>query len=125
MPNIGLNTQIYPFFNSVKEPLTEDKTSDSYHSGGYDSFTLEFGGEGSATIVVEGCVNTRNSLDQDLKDAECSWYPLAALNAQDYSKSAAISNKGIYFFGISGVSRIRVKATGVSGEVTIVGAFTK
>lgn len=125
MANSNLNVRIFPFFDSVRTPLEADATSDGCRNSGYDNLTLEIGGEGTANVTVEGCVNTQNAKNIDLEDSECNWYPLAALSAQDYSKSSAISAKGIYFVGVSGVSRIRVKATSVSGKVQIVGALSK
>ena len=125
MANFNLNTHIVPFFDSVKEPLTEDKASDSMWNNGYDNLSLEISGEGSATVVVQGCINTVDAKGQQLEDDQLQWTNLSMLDAKDYSQKTSLTEKGIYYVGIVGVSRIRVNATSVSGNVTIVGAFSK
>ena len=125
MANFNLNVHIVPFFDSVKNPLEETGESKSVWNNGYDNVAIELSGEGSATLVVQGCVNTINDKDEQLSDEDCSWSDLSTLNAKNYSQVEQIVNKGIYYVGITGISRIRVKATSVSGKVTIVGAFSK
>ncbi len=125
MANFNLNTHIVPFFDSVKEPLTEAKASDSMWNNGYDNLSLEISGEGSATVVVQGCINTVDAKGQQLEDDQLQWTNLSMLDAKDYSQKTSLTEKGIYYVGIVGVSRIRVNATSVSGNVTIVGAFSK
>ena len=125
MANFNLNTHIVPFFDSVKEPLTEAKASDSMWNNGYDNLSLEISGEGSATVVVQGCINTVDAKGQQLEDDQLQWTDLSMLDAKDYSQKTSLTEKGIYYVGIVGVSRIRVNATSVSGNVTIVGAFSK
>lgn len=125
MANFNLNSHVVPFFDSVKTPLTEAKASDSAWNNGYDNLSIEISGEGSATIVVQGCVNTVDANGQQLDDASVQWTDLGMISAKDYSSKTELTEKGIYFVGIVGISRIRVNATSVSGSVTIVGAFSK
>lgn len=125
MANFNLNVHIVPFFDSVKEPLTEAKASDSIWNNGYDNLSLEISGEGSTTVVVQGCINTVDAKGQQLADDQLQWTNLSMLDARDYSQKTSLTEKGIYYVGIVGVSRIRVNATSVSGNVTIVGAFSK
>lgn len=125
MANYNLNVQIVPFFNSVKTPLTETKVSDSVWNNGFDNLALEISGTGTGTFVVQGCINTVNAEGAQLEDADISWTNLYVLNATDYTQVNQITNKGIYHIGILGISRIRINATDVSGNVTVVGAFSK
>lgn len=125
MANFNLNVQIVPFFDSVKNPLTEDKASPSVWNNGFDNLALEISGEGSGTFVVQGCVNTVNEKGEQLDDENISWTDLYMLDATDYSHKTQITANGIYHVGILGISRIRVNATNVSGDMTIVGAFSK
>jgi len=125
MANFNLNVHVIPFFDSVKTPLTEDKNSDSVWNNGYDNLSLEISGEGSGTIVVQGCVNTINAKGEQLKDDEITWTNLSMISATDYSQKVSLTENGIYHAGILGISRIRINATGVSGNLTIVGAFSK
>lgn len=125
MANFNLNSHIVPFFDSVKTPLTEAKASDSVWNNGYDNLSIEISGEGSATLVVQGCVNTVDANGQQLDDASVQWTDLGMISAKDYSSKTQLTEKGIYFVGIVGISRVRVNATSVSGSVTIVGALSK
>lgn len=125
MANFNLNTHIVPFFDSVKEPLTETKISDSVWNNGYDNLSLEISGEGTATIIVQGCVNTVDAKGQQLSDDKIQWTDLSMLSAKDYSQKPLLLENGIYYVGIIGISRIRINATDVSGNKTIVGAFSK
>ena len=61
MANLNLNVQIRPFFDSVQTPLSEDKTCDGVWTNGYDTLTIEVSGNGSGTLVVQGCVNTMDA----------------------------------------------------------------
>lgn len=123
MTNLNLNVQVFPFFDSVKNPLSENRTSDSFKNNGYDNMTLEISGTGSGTIVVQGCVNTLDANGNQKADADCSWVNLAALSASNLQKIESITEKGIYFIGVGGISRIRVNVTNISGTITIVGAL--
>ena len=125
MANYNLNVHTVPFFDSVKEPLTEAGESKSVWNNGYDNLAIELSGTGSAALSIQGCVNTVNAQGEQLEDADCSWTSLSVLKASDYSQVQQIEANGIYYVGITGISRIRVKATNVSGQVTIVGAFSK
>ena len=125
MANSNLNIQIVPFFDSVKNPLAADDTSKGYWVNGYDNLAVEVSGTGSGTIVVQGCVNTLNADDQQMEDQDINWTDLSMLSATNYSQKATITENGIYYVGVSGISRVRIQATGVSGTLTIVGAFSK
>ncbi|MBO7691895.1 MAG: hypothetical protein J6T10_04580 [Methanobrevibacter sp.] len=125
MANFNLNVHVVPFFDSVKEPLTEDKVSTSVWNNGFDNLALEISGEGSGTIIVQGCINTINAKGEQLDDEEITWTNLCMISATDYSSKVSLTDKGIYHAGILGVSRVRINATDVSGELTIVGAFSK
>lgn len=125
MANFNLNVQIVPFFDSVKNPLDEDKASASVWNNGFDNLALEISGEGSGTFVVQGCINTVNAKGEQLDDEDITWTDLYTLSATDYSQKTQITTNGIYHVGILGISRIRINATDVSGNVTVVGAFSK
>lgn len=125
MANYNLNVHIIPFFDSVKNPLTEDKTSPSVWNNGYDNLTVEVSGDGAGTFVVQGCVNTVDQNGVQLADDDLVWTSLYTLDASTYEHKTQIISKGIYHVDIVGISRIRINATGVSGEISIVGAFSK
>lgn len=125
MANLNLNVQIRPFFDSVRTPLSEDKTCDGVWTNGYDTLTIEVSGTGSGTLVVQGCVNTMDANKIQLKDDQVSWTNLYVLDASTYEHKTAIISNGIYHVDIVGISRVRIAATSVSGELTIVGAFTR
>lgn len=125
MANSNLNIQIVPFFDSVKNPLAADGTSKGYWVNGYDNLAVEVSGTGSGAIVVQGCINTLDADDQQMDDQDINWTDLSMLSATNYSQKATITENGIYYVGVSGISRVRIQATGVSGTLTIVGAFSK
>lgn len=126
MPNTNLNIRIFPFFNSVKEPVTQDATSDAFFNSGYDTLSLELSGEGTGTLTVQGCINTEAADGSQLDDDDCSWTDLKAVRIDDDSADTSISAVGIYSIGITGLSRIRIKAESVSGNgLIVVGAFSK
>lgn len=125
MTKSNLNVYTFPFFNSVKQPLTAPRISNSYWNNGFDTLSVEITGTKDITLTVQGCINT---LDEDVrpkKDTECEWTDLAVISAADYSMTTEISGKGIYFVGITGCSRIRLNVTSVSGKATILGNFSK
>ena len=116
MVNSNLNVQIFPFFDSVKNPITTDQTSGSFNNNGYNHLTLEVSGTGSASITVEGCINILNADGSVKKDADCSW---TVINDE-------VSAVGIYQIDITGLSRVHLKAENVTGTgLTIVGALSK
>lgn len=125
MANLNLNIQVVPFFDSVKNPITSDDTSKGFWANGYDNLAVEVSGTGSGTIVVQGCINTVDASGKQLDDQDISWTDLSMLSATNYSQKATITENGIYYVGVSGISRVRVQATDVSGSLTIVGAFSK
>ena len=126
MVNSNLNVQIFPFFDSVKNPITTDQTSDSFHNNGYDRLTIEVSGSGSGKFEIQGCVNTQGADGQPLDDANCSWTSTKVLDITDYEMKDKIEATGIFQIVITGMSRVRVKATDVSGTgLTVVGALSR
>ncbi len=126
MANSNLNVQIFPFFDSVKNPITADAVSKSFHNNGYDRLTLEVSGSGSGTLTIEGCINTQNADGAPLDDSDCSWTSTKALDINDYEMKDTITSTGVYQIVITGLSRVRIKAESVSGTgLTIVGALSR
>ena len=126
MANLNLNVQIFPFFDSVKNPITSAGTSTSFNNSGYDRLTLELSGLGSGKIEVQGCVNTLNANGEPMSDSDCTWTTTQILSISDYEMKNKAEANGIYQVTITGFSRIRVKATDVSGTgLTVVGAFSR
>lgn len=125
MVNLNLNVQTVPFFDSVKNPLTAAADSASFVNNGYDNLALEISGSGSGTFAVEGCVNTLNAQGGALEDSQISWTPLMLISAEDFKSHGTATTNGIYYVAVAGISKVRVCATNVSGNNTIVGTFTK
>lgn len=129
MANTNLNVRLFPFFDSVEHPLTEAAISDSYWNSGYNKMVLEVSGEGTGVFKVEGCINTLGSDGHILDDNDCYWTELGAVATPSYSiqnAQSAITDNGIYYIDITGLSRIRIVAESVEGNgVTIVGALSK
>lgn len=124
MANSFLNLRTFPFFDSVKNPVKESKTSDSFYNAGYQLMTLEVSGTGTGTLKVQGCVNTMSPNGEQLDDDDCSWTDIKVSEYSSDEKAATISATGIYKVYVAGLSRIRIKAETVSGDgLTIVGTF--
>lgn len=124
MPSIRADKQVFPFFNSVKVPVTAAGTSDSFHNSGFDTLALEVSPSGSSSSVtiegyVEGCINIVAPDGTTLEDADCAWTQLALIDAT-LNKQTTFE-QGIYFVGINGMARVRVVVTSISGSATIVG----
>ena len=121
----NLNIKMFPFFDSVKNPAIPTGTSDSFKNNGYENLTIEVSGEGSAAFSVEGCMNIQKPDGSAMEDEECSWTSLAIFNGTDLSQLSEISEKGIYYVSIAGLSRVRVNVSSASGNVTILGLAGK
>lgn len=119
MSSIRLDKQIFPFFDSVKTPVTASGTSESFHNNGFGSMTIEV--SGAASGEIEGCINILNADGSVKADSACSWSSLAVVNLGDLSLSSSFSGIGHYSVSISGMARVRVVLSSVSGSVTIVG----
>lgn len=121
MPNIRVDRQVFPFFNSVKEPVAKNGISESFKNNGFSNLTLEVSGATNINLTIEGCVNILNAKDTALQDSECQWTPLVALDNKNFAICENIESNGIYSISIGGVSRVRIKITSISGAATIVG----
>lgn len=119
MPSIRVDKQIFPFFDSVKTPITAVGTSDSFHNSGFGLLSLEIAGD--AAGYVEGCINIVNADGSIKDDASCSWGKLAIINSQTLECGESFDDEGHYCIGINGMSRVRIVLTSVTGSVTIVG----
>lgn len=119
MASIRMDKQIFPFFDSVKTPITAAGISDSFHNAGFSIITIEVVGEVAGT--VEGCINIVNPDGTTKPDEECDWMSLALIDLKDYSVYESIPGEGHYCIGINGMARVRVNLTSVSGESVIVG----
>ena len=121
MPSIRADKQIFPFFDSVKTPVTAAGTSESFHNNGFSTLNLEVSTSGSVSLYVEGCINILNADGTTKTDAQCEWTKLAIISLADYSVADTISAAGIYAVGINGTARVRAVVTSASGNTTIVG----
>ena len=121
MPSIRTDKQIFPFFDSVRTPVSAAGTSEPFRNNGFASLTLEVSGASSIALTVEGCVNIIKPNGEAMSDVECSWTPLAIINMSDFSVLSEIANNGIYAIGISGSARVRVVISSIEGEAIITG----
>lgn len=121
MPSVRTDKQIFPFFDSVKTPVTAAGTSESFYNNGFSTLNLEVATSGSIALYVEGCINILNTDGTAKTDAQCEWTQLAIISLSDYSVSDTITEAGIYAIGINGTARVRVVVTSASGNATIVG----
>ncbi len=121
MPSIRTDKQIFPFFDSVKTPVTEAGTSESFHNNGFATLILEVSDATSIKLTVEGCINILNTNGTTKTDEECAWTTLAAIDLSAYSVLDEISSNGIYAIGINGSARVRVVVSEISGSATITG----
>ena len=119
MPSIRMDKQIFPFFDSVKNPVSAAGTSDSFHNNGFGLITIEV--TGTASGRVEGCINIINPDGTTKDDADCVWSTLGLINVENFSAVSSFTGTGHYAVGINGMARVRVVLTSVSGTATIVG----
>ena len=121
MPSIRIDKQIFPFFDSVKNPISAAGTSESFHNNGFSTMIIEVDASGSASMTVEGCINIIESDGETKEDSDCTWTELAIINLSDYSVLSSITASGIYAVGINGTARVRIVCSSISGTATIVG----
>lgn len=121
MPSIRTDKQIFPFFDSVKTPVSAAGTSEPFRNNGFSTLTLEVSGATSIALSVEGCVNIIKPNGETMTDEECSWTPLAIINMSDFSVLSEIADNGIYAIGINGNARVRVVVSSIEGEAIITG----
>lgn len=118
----NLNKIIFPFFNSVKVPISAGGSSDSLRLNClYDSVTLEISGGGTGMIYVEGCINILNADGSTKTDAQCSWTKMSMMDMKTMSIVDVIKGDGIYSITTSGLNRIRVTIESISSPITVVG----
>ncbi len=122
MAGSNLNKKVFPFFNSVKNPVGKAGTSDALIlSYLYSSMNIEVSGVTSGDISVEGCINTLNPDGSVKTDEECSWSKLSLIDLNGMKTIDSIPGDGIYALGVDGMSRVRVVINSISGSATIVG----
>ncbi len=122
MPGNYLQKQIFPFFNSVKKPVTETGTSDSFCANYlYSTMNIEVSGVTSGDIIIEGCINILNKDGSNKKEDECVWTKLSFVDLSTMTLGSSIVSDGIYSVGIDGMSRVRIVINSISGSATIVG----
>ncbi len=118
----NLNKKIFPFFDSVKDPVRKTGVSDSLILNHlYSAVSVEVSGITSGDIAVEGCINSLNSDGTVKTDEECSWSKLSLIDLNGMKTIDNITANGIYAVGVDGMSRVRVVINSVSGAATIVG----
>lgn len=75
--------------------------------------TVEVQGTGTFTLNIQGLVNTEY--------ANPTYTNLAAIVAGKLSKTESITEPGIYWVGVDGVTEIKAVLSSVSGNVTVFG----
>lgn len=114
--------KIFPFFNSVKERVSKAGVSDSVSNGDFGTMTLEVVGDGSLNCTAEGAVNMIDKNGISLADDDLEWNNILMFDAS-FSKVDSITEKGIYYVVIKGMSRVRLNISTISGEFQIVGSL--
>lgn len=114
----------FPFFGSVKNPVTAPGVSGACFNNGFDLLVLEVSGATTIEAVVEGCINNIDADGNQLDEADCVYTELTIMDI-GYNIVEKIEDNGIYYIGINGCSRVRVNATALTGSVKIVGALEK
>lgn len=105
-------------FSSHNKPLTE--TSKSIKCYGMHKASLEIVGATTISITVEGCVNATNvDTGTQLNDGEITWTKLATISATSLEKVDTLNKNGIYYIDLSGIQRVRLNVTSISGTPTI------
>lgn len=105
-------------FSSQNKPLTE--TSKSIKCYGMHKASLEIVGATTFSITVEGCVNATNvDTGAQLTDNEITWTKLATISATSLEKVDTLNKNGIYYIDLSGIQRVRLNVTSISGTPTI------
>lgn len=119
MASIRMDKQIFPFFDSVKTPITEAGTSESFHNNGFSLLTLEVSGD--SVGYVEGCINIIKPNGIAKTDEECEWEKLALINLKNFDVTEKFEEKGHYSIAINGMARVRVVLESVNADSVIVG----
>ena len=115
MALVKLDQKTFPFFKGA----TAAGSSDIFNNyGNYTSLSLEVSNATAISLKVQGCINV-----EGIEDANLSWTDLAVINNGDYSVSSNIAANGIYSVGISGLTKIRVVITSITGDVTVIGVM--
>ena len=122
MPSIRADKQIFPFFDSVKTPISAAGTSESFHNNGFSTLMIEVSGASSIDMEIEGCINILDANGEPKEDANCVWTKLGLYNLNDFSFAKKITGNGIYAISIDGTARVRVVVNSVSGNTTILGS---
>ena len=121
MPSIRTDKQIFPFFDSVKTPVSTAGTSEAFRNNGFETLILEVSGATSISLTVEGCINIIKPNGETMTDEECSWTPLAIINMTGFEVLSEITSNGIYAIGINGNARVRTVIDSIEGEAVITG----
>lgn len=91
--------------------------SNVYVNNKSERLTLQITGTFSAaTVLVQGLVNLNST----------AWTTLAALDLTDFtfSNASGVRGKGIYQIGVSGILRVRINLTAISGgDITVAANF--
>ena len=119
MPLARLDKKFFPFFDSVKTPVSESGTSPSFRNNGYTSMTIEVSNATTIAAHVEGCVNIENANGETLEDNDCHWTPLKLINLTTLEQVDGMNANGIYLLTLCGCQRIRVVVESVTGTATI------
>lgn len=75
--------------------------------------TVEVQGTGSFKLDIQGLVNT--------EVANPTYTNLASIVAKTLTKSESITEPGVYWIGVDGVTKIKAVLSSVSGNVTVFG----
>lgn len=105
-------------FSSHNKPLTE--TSKSIKCYGMHKASLEIVDATTLSITVEGCVNATNvDTGAQLNDEDITWTTLAIISATSLEQVYTLTENGIYYIDLSGIQRVRLNVTLISGTPTI------
>ena len=126
MANTRVDYQIFPFGDSVKNPIEETGATKSFHNHGYRSLTLEISGDvTSINLKVEGCINIIDAAGNNLDDNQVYWIGIPLVDATTGGLVNTAEKKGIFRVDITGLSRVRVNIASLSGKATVVGVATR
>src|SRR5574344_87045 len=116
------DVKIFPFFDSVKNPVSTVGTSNACFNAGFDTLVLEVSDATTISAKVLGCVNQVNGDGVSLDDDDCAYSYLSIMDV-NYDFVDSITDNGIYYVAINGCSRIKVELTTITGAAHIVGAL--
>lgn len=118
------DVKYFPFYDSVKNPITQSGISSPCYNAGYDTLILEISGADSISATVEGCVNSIDSNSNSLEESDCPYTSLSIMD-KEYNFIDSITSDGIYYIAINGCSRVRINTASITGSARIVGALEK